>query len=184
MPESLPGVHLFARGWEYACWSGGFYPEDLPDEWRLTYYANEFRGVLVPAERWQSANEEVLLEWIDDVHEDFLFYIELTQAHPTPEEEAKVVALGRQFVAWVWPQRDTTEGAVTPCRLLGVPRSPDAFLLDAAMLEDLKQQKQLLERLATGANGERSLPLFLQGAGWPVERLRQMSQLSQLLGLA
>ena len=184
MPDSSPGVHLFARGWEHAFWSGGFYPEDLPDEWRLTYYANEFGGVLVPAERWQAADETVLHEWIDDVHEKFLFYIELTQPQPTPAEETKAIALGRHFAAWVWPQRDRSEGPVTPCRLLGLPGSSHAYLLDAALLGDLKNQKQLLEHLAKAAGGEGNLPLFLHGSGWSVERLRQLSQLSQLLGLA
>ncbi len=184
MPDSAPRVHLFARGWEHAAWSENYYPHDLPQEWRLTYYANEFRGVLVPAGQWRSADEATLLDWIDDVHETFRFYIELAQPVSMSQEQSKAALLGRHFAAWVLPQSEVEDGGVTRCRLEGMQGARLAFLLDAAMLGDLVAQRHLLERLAAEARGERELPLFLDGKHWPVERLRQLSQLSQLLGLA
>ncbi|VAW50835.1 hypothetical protein MNBD_GAMMA06-453, partial [hydrothermal vent metagenome] len=48
----IPGAY----GWRQKHWSNSFYPEDLPaeDDWRLTYYSNEFDVVLVPADYWQA----------------------------------------------------------------------------------------------------------------------------------
>ena len=66
-----------ARGWDHAGWRGAFYPEDLPQEWRLTYYANEFTGVLVPESVWRAADPETIAIWCDDVTDGFLFFLEL-----------------------------------------------------------------------------------------------------------
>lgn len=184
MPDSTPRVQPFAVGWEHTAWSGGFYPDDLPDEWRLTYYANEFPGVLVPTERWQYVGDEVLQEWVDDVHESFGFFLELAQTAPTVEEQRRAALLGDHFVAWVVPQGSQADDGVTPCYLDGLTGSRLAFQVDAERLGDLKAARHLLERLADQASGNRELPIFLRGSGWQVERLRQLSQLSQLLGLA
>jgi len=35
-------------GWDHGHWCGPFYDPDLPTDWRLTYYANLLRAVLVP----------------------------------------------------------------------------------------------------------------------------------------
>jgi hypothetical protein len=177
-------MHLFARDWDHAAWPGDFYPQDLPQEWRLTYYANEFQGVLVPAERWQAADEATLHEWVDDVHESFRFYIELRQSESMQEEQSKAALLGRHFAAWVLPQTERADGGVTPCRLDGLQEGCHALLLDADLLEDVMDQRHLLERLAAESGEDRELLLFLHGKAWPIERLRQLSQLSQLLGLA
>jgi len=74
-----PKLHLevAARGWDHAGWSGPFYPETLPAEWRLTYYSNEFRRVLVPARQAASADAEAIAQWREDVHAQFRFLIEL-----------------------------------------------------------------------------------------------------------
>ncbi len=57
-----------------------FYPEDLPvetgDDWRLSYYSNEFNAVLVPAGYWCSGQVNDCDEWLDSVHSDFQFFIE------------------------------------------------------------------------------------------------------------
>ena len=72
-------VLVGARGWEHEAWRGDFYPEDLPEDWRLTYYANAFRSVLVPAERLASVPGEELRRWPGEVPEGFLFYLEVSR---------------------------------------------------------------------------------------------------------
>ncbi len=67
-----------SRGWEHEDWSGRFYPEDLPEDWRLTYYANAFRSVLVPAHQLLHAALEAVSRWTEDVPEGFLFYLEIS----------------------------------------------------------------------------------------------------------
>ncbi len=62
-----------ACGWDHSLWQDNFYPEDLPKDWRLTYYANEFAAVLVPQEKWRAADVDYE-QWAEDVPEDFRFY--------------------------------------------------------------------------------------------------------------
>jgi len=73
-------INLGAYGWRHAHWAGVFYPDDLPvdgdEDWRLSYYSNEFNAVLVPADYWQTEQVNDCADWLDSVHEDFQFFVE------------------------------------------------------------------------------------------------------------
>ena len=77
MKQSL---NLGACGWAHKHWAESFYPEDLPvaddDDWRLSYYSNEYNTVLVPANYWQSEPATDCADWLDSVHADFRFFVE------------------------------------------------------------------------------------------------------------
>jgi len=62
-----------ACGWDYPQWNDDFYPDDLPDEWRLGFYGNEFPVVLIPAQAWQQGVAAVRA-WLDETHDapDFI----------------------------------------------------------------------------------------------------------------
>lgn len=70
-------LEVGACGWEYAGWIDDYYPDSLPDDWRLTYYSNEFRRVLIPPDYWQRFGPDVAARWAEDVHADFRFLPEL-----------------------------------------------------------------------------------------------------------
>lgn len=76
-PNNLAYLVVGARGWEHPRWETQFYPDDLPSDWKLGFYANEFRCVLVPAEEWINADDAVLEQWADDVDADFSLFFEL-----------------------------------------------------------------------------------------------------------
>ncbi len=69
-----------AYGWRHKHWLKSFYPEDLPidgdDDWRLSYYSNEFNSVLVPADYWRTARINDCEDWLDSVHSGFRFFVE------------------------------------------------------------------------------------------------------------
>lgn len=69
-------INLGAYGWLHPHWLNTFYPQDLPEDWRLGYYSNEFNTVLVPASYWQDLHVDVCEGWLDDVHPEFQFFIE------------------------------------------------------------------------------------------------------------
>jgi hypothetical protein len=71
------GIEVIARDWDRPDWRGPFYPDDLPEDWRLTYFANGFESVLVPAARWRSVQPARLAQWAKDVPARFRFYLEL-----------------------------------------------------------------------------------------------------------
>lgn len=72
-------LELSAYGWAPADWQQVFYPDDLPTEWQSSYYANEFRQVLLPAQIWEQPEQQLAL-WQEEVSEGFQFYIEVDQA--------------------------------------------------------------------------------------------------------
>jgi hypothetical protein len=73
-----------ARGWDYPGWHGGFYPEELPEDWRLTYYNNLLRAVLVPGEAWSSATADTVRGWAEDTDASFRFVVETPAAFADP----------------------------------------------------------------------------------------------------
>ncbi len=42
-------VLIGSTGWQHPAWCDDYYPADLPADWQLAYYANEFPVLLVPA---------------------------------------------------------------------------------------------------------------------------------------
>lgn len=86
-------IQLGAYGWMHAQWNDVFYPEDLPLDWQLSYYSNEFNTVLVPASYWakergvnnqksgQKTDQTFTCDdWLDSVHDKFQFYVECSAA--------------------------------------------------------------------------------------------------------
>jgi hypothetical protein len=84
-----------ASGWDHDAWASAFYPDDLPGDWRLAYYANEFRAVLLPAKDWSAAGPDLFSAWREDVHEGFRFYLEVPGSVLTagPSPQASLEAL-------------------------------------------------------------------------------------------
>lgn len=69
-------LDVAAYGWLDEGWAPS-YPDDLPLDWRIDYYANEFRSLVVPNGHWATQADDVLLTWLEEAHETFSFYWEL-----------------------------------------------------------------------------------------------------------
>ncbi len=70
------------RGWWDLADSDLFYPCDLPEDWRLSYFANCFRATLLPAAIWTTTDELTVKQWHDDVPAGFRFAAERTSTQP------------------------------------------------------------------------------------------------------
>ncbi len=161
---AVPRMIIGALGWDHDHWSGAFYPDDLPQEWRLSYYANEFSGVLIPAAVWGSGDEVLWESWLDDVPEDFLFFLEQPSVSAGLEMMERCGrVLGRQYAG----SPATGESILTP---------DDEF--------DLRRLRQRLQSLAADAQPGRVPALFLAGRPPDIGRLREVRLLMELAGLA
>jgi len=61
-------ILIGAAGWQHKEWENEvFYPEDLPDDWYLSFYANEFPVVLLSFDCWQDDN--VGQQMLDEISE-------------------------------------------------------------------------------------------------------------------
>jgi hypothetical protein len=113
-------IDVAARGWDHDAWCGEFYPPDLPREWRLTYYANHFRSVLVPGRILLRAERVNLMEWHADTHDEFRFFLEIS----IRLIERFRSGGGAGLLRWLEPLQDRIAGLL----LLGFPLRHDATL--------------------------------------------------------
>lgn len=74
-------ILIGTRGWDRPDWTGTFYPEVLPADWRFSFYCNHLRAVLLPAEIWPAADVRA---WAEDAFPEFRFVVELSADAPAP----------------------------------------------------------------------------------------------------
>ena len=68
-------ILIGACGWLHENWQDNFYPEDLPQDWYLGYYGNEFSVVLVRDKEWQQGGS--VEEWLEETDDVPAFICEL-----------------------------------------------------------------------------------------------------------
>lgn len=98
-------VDIAAYGWESESWQG-FYPADLPEDWRLDFYCNEFRAVVVPTGAWQKIGDVDLEEWRENAHEQFRFYFEKSSKQVSDSVDEMIESLGAQWGGWICHEDD------------------------------------------------------------------------------
>jgi uncharacterized protein YecE (DUF72 family) len=98
------------RGWEHAAWVGGFYPPELPEEWRFCFYSNNLRSVLVPQAAWADATRANAEQWVTDSDPAFRFVLELPAALSTPLGPAQRDQLIEAFLESTEPIAPRTAG--------------------------------------------------------------------------
>lgn len=78
-------VLVGAAQWQVEQWQGSFYPDDLPTDWQLPYYANEFSTVLLEYQQAKVSAPQ-LLEMLDDCQEQFQPVLSLIDHEVTIEQ--------------------------------------------------------------------------------------------------
>ena len=87
MENKLAELVVGAYGWEHKPWLDAYYPDDLPEDWRLDYYTNEFGCVILPADVWTGVDAETTQQWVDEVEDNFMFFIELPESAADVKEK-------------------------------------------------------------------------------------------------
>jgi uncharacterized protein YecE (DUF72 family) len=72
-------IHIGTSGWNYPQWKGRFYPEELPQESWLAYYAERLGSVEINNSFYQLPSEETFSAWRDQVPADFLFAVKASR---------------------------------------------------------------------------------------------------------
>lgn len=73
----LAAVHEDADpAWE------AFYPEDLPEDWRLAYYGNYWKDLLIPAHEWEDFSLDS--NWIAELPDALRLYFEVPEGLTAP----------------------------------------------------------------------------------------------------
>lgn len=66
-------VYVGTSGWTYDHWTGPFYPDALPNQDRLSFYADRLRSVEINSSFYQLPAEKTLVRWSETVPEGFIF---------------------------------------------------------------------------------------------------------------
>ncbi|MDH3327099.1 MAG: hypothetical protein OEM38_10325 [Gammaproteobacteria bacterium] len=69
-------ITIAVSDFQYENWAEAFFPDDLPEDWRLDYYANEFGAVLLGERDLEVFGEELIHEFLRGVGENFIFVLE------------------------------------------------------------------------------------------------------------
>jgi len=72
-------LHIGTSGWQHDAFSGRFYPADLAQSDRLSFYADTFDSVEVNNTFYQSPDEETLHSWREQTPDDFTFVVKANQ---------------------------------------------------------------------------------------------------------
>lgn len=193
------GIEVIARDWDRPDWCGTLYPADLPEDWRLTYFANAFEAVLVPAAVWHGAAPSRLTGWAEDVPQRFRFYLELGPGDD-PRGLARMAApLGGKFAGLVadrpWPDGPPGSDRPYPSPNSNPDPAPAQTLpawdaegktllarqIPRAMVTDPRAAVAWLTSLAAEAGSRPALAILGEA---PADALAHWSQLVLLAGLA
>lgn len=87
-------LYIGTCGWQFPQWNDSYYPEGLPEEWRLAYYGNEYPIVLVPAAYWAQGRAEVA-SWLDETDDrpEFICEWSLALAAQGPDTALEFIGM-------------------------------------------------------------------------------------------
>ncbi len=161
-------IKLGACGWNHGHWQGRFYPDDLPVDWRLSYYANEFSAVLLTEKQWRE-NFLQLEALAFDVDGRFGFYLQSRTPLKSEEQSRLREVLGSKL------------GTVVNVSVSGINTEIDneagVAVINMAG-QDMRSWRQWLEQ-----HGESLQAIFLKDELLSWQQMSDFNALLELMGL-
>ena len=103
-------VYVGAVDWAHPAWHGSFYPDDLPEDWLLSYYNTQFQAVFLPAASWKDVPEAVWTQWLNDTRDGFYFVLEPAGPEAVKPDSERVLLASPAWVAdHVWWLDDASD---------------------------------------------------------------------------
>lgn len=160
---------LGAEGWEHALWLSRFYPDDLPPEWRLTFYSNFFNCTSLSYSVWGGAPREELTRWITDTATSFKLLLGAPPRDFTGDDQARLKIL-RPRIGIICSENGKT---------LTTEWSGDGEQIRLTGEVDLKSLTAKLQNSASFSH-----PLYLIHGDANIDELEKLKTLLSLLSLA
>ncbi len=180
MAENLNQVLIGARGWSHPGWQSNFYPEDLPEDWRLAYYANIFSMVVIPEPVWAQLSDIAALR--DECADEFRFVVELPlwrNAAGLSAQVERLQQLGEQCAGVILHPEQENSDENFPANIPRY-REGEAALIKIQAGVSLKTLRAQMEK---ALQMQTILPVLFIVEGEPpdIELLRNMQTLFELL---
>ncbi len=137
-------------GWDHDAWAGGFYPADLPRDWRLSYYCTGLRSVLVPEASWVGVTPADTAVWAEDSYPEFRFVLALPAELVSPQPFSAAEQRFHEFLQLIAPIQSQAAGLLAT---LG----PEASAVEAwlrEMVPLVKRHYRLCVDLAAPLRGQ------------------------------
>lgn len=170
-------------GWLHENWVGAYYPEDMPEEWRLSFYVNDFNGVLLNDSDIESlfSNDT----WQQDIETDFVVVVrQNTQAINEILEQLVSLVTSDAYIA-------TNEGQLLDNKGQSVGRWANSsqqtshcslLIFDDYVPIDLKKTRKQLESMDATEQGH--YLIFCQHQKGDVEMMQNIKTMTELMGMA
>ena len=171
MADTLPRLLVGAADWRQPGWLGGWYPDELPPEWWLAYYANAFRCVRVAPDIWQGE----WAAWADELAAlapDFRLLIAVDEDAriADPDWRATLERLGERIgVIVLEPDGSGPEGIAT--RLQRWQKLPWPVVVDPGAGVDPAPWRDAVAQAGAGLCWRGVGAFDLPGPAWAVARL-------------
>ena len=184
-------LKIGARGWRHSQWSGSYYPDDLPEEWQLTYYANNFGVVLVPSEYWIPSKGYDSEEWSEAVSDNFRFYLEcplLEDGEEIQRFQDQCNELDTLIGGVLIADGVSLDGLELPCPVLRVPSIETDGVCVGVIdkdFEDLRKLRVWLELFDKESQSGQKIVFVSNGEDDDIhmESILKVQMLSEMMGL-
>lgn len=120
MSEVTHRILIGAYGWSHTAWQDDFYPHELPEDWQLAYYGNEFPVIMVPSAYWQQPGRALIEAALEDSAESLQVVYEAPLVLQADTPVAEVVSILHAFAEQI-----TTIGH--PCAAVVIPADSADF---------------------------------------------------------
>ncbi len=84
----MPGFFLGVCDWQAGDLVSEFYPDGMPEDWRLAYYNTQFDCVWLPYRVWRGATTIQAECWLEDTRPEFRFLLEASESE---DDRARMV---------------------------------------------------------------------------------------------
>lgn len=136
--------------------ASAFYPDDVPQDWYLTYYANFIMACVLSPAKWRSASMEQIQDWLEQTQDNFWFYLLCETPEQVEMAQSRAAAFGNKFAGLVLSAALSKEAVSSELPMLN--RGQEVFDYDYA---DLRQAKaQLIAWLSSESAQDHALVLM------------------------
>lgn len=150
--------------------ASAFYPEEVPADWYLTYYANYITACVISPAKWMNALPEEVMEWVEQTQDNFWFYVWCDNAEQLASARLRVADFGGKFAGFVLPESFSDEQTASIPHVLVIGKQ----VYDYRHRQLREAKAPLLQWLTDGQTYEHSLVLLSEHSAHEVHNVQTL----------